>query len=144
MTLATVTCYRRNEAGIVLVIVRWVTDRRAFLVNSVFGERSKTKTMGAEHVLICQIAQNVWRVGFADVFWRSSCRLAPTQPPGGRLPTLRLPIRFGDPVVGFRRRNRLAVGYSPYVVDTFAASVVGYFLSPMSRARRKSRLMNFV
>ncbi|MDR1925116.1 MAG: hypothetical protein LBQ66_12160, partial [Planctomycetaceae bacterium] len=27
--------------------------------------------------------------------WRSSCRLAPTQPPSGRLPTLRSPTRFG-------------------------------------------------
>jgi hypothetical protein len=31
----------------------------------------------------------------SDACWRSSCRLAPTQPPGSRLPTLRLPIRFG-------------------------------------------------
>ncbi|MDR1923333.1 MAG: hypothetical protein LBQ66_03070 [Planctomycetaceae bacterium] len=32
---------------------------------------------------------DVVRFGFADAFWRSSCRLAPTQPPGSRLPTLR-------------------------------------------------------
>ncbi|MDR1924913.1 MAG: hypothetical protein LBQ66_11120 [Planctomycetaceae bacterium] len=31
----------------------------------------------------------------SDAFWRSSCRLVPTQPPGGRLPTLRSPTRFG-------------------------------------------------
>jgi hypothetical protein len=29
-----------------------------------------------------------------------------------------LPVRFGDPVVGLRRRNRLAVGYPPYVAKT--------------------------
>jgi hypothetical protein len=33
----------------VLENVRWATDRRAFLVNSVFGERSKPKTEGAEY-----------------------------------------------------------------------------------------------
>ncbi|MDR1923674.1 MAG: hypothetical protein LBQ66_04800 [Planctomycetaceae bacterium] len=26
-----------------------------------------------------------------------------------------MPMRFGDPVVGLRRRNRLAVGCTPYV-----------------------------
>ncbi|MDR1925707.1 MAG: hypothetical protein LBQ66_15165 [Planctomycetaceae bacterium] len=31
----------------------------------------------------------------SGAFWRSSCRLAPTQPPGSRLPTLRSPTRFG-------------------------------------------------
>ncbi|MDR1925647.1 MAG: hypothetical protein LBQ66_14850 [Planctomycetaceae bacterium] len=38
---------------------------------------------------------------------------------------LTLPVRFGDPVVGLRRRNRLAVGCPPYVADAFSAPVVG-------------------
>ncbi|MDR1923872.1 MAG: hypothetical protein LBQ66_05825 [Planctomycetaceae bacterium] len=42
-----------------------------------------------------QNTQNVGCVGFANAYWRSSCRIPPTPPPGGRLPTLRSPIRFG-------------------------------------------------
>ncbi|MDR1925174.1 MAG: hypothetical protein LBQ66_12455 [Planctomycetaceae bacterium] len=37
----------------------------------------------------------VWGDRNSGACWRSSCRLAPTQPPGSRLPTLHLPNRFG-------------------------------------------------
>ncbi|MDR1925931.1 MAG: hypothetical protein LBQ66_16305, partial [Planctomycetaceae bacterium] len=57
-----------------------------------------------------QNAQNVGSVGFADACWRSSCRLAPTQPPSGRLPTLRSPMRFGDPILAFALSGRGLLG----------------------------------
>ncbi|MDR1924869.1 MAG: hypothetical protein LBQ66_10890 [Planctomycetaceae bacterium] len=46
----------------------------------------------------------------SGAFWRSSCRLAPTQPPGSRLPTLRLPTRLGVPskLVRFYNAQRRA------------------------------------
>ncbi|MDR1923735.1 MAG: hypothetical protein LBQ66_05105, partial [Planctomycetaceae bacterium] len=44
----------------------------------VFGERSKTKTVDRQNMLVHQNVQNVGRVGFGGASWRSSCRLTPT------------------------------------------------------------------
>jgi hypothetical protein len=45
------------------------------------------------------------------------------------LGVLVLPVRFGDPVVGLRRRNRLAVGYPPYVCPPYVCQPVWAFSS---------------
>jgi hypothetical protein len=116
----------------------------------VFGERSKPKTAGAEYVLIYQNAQNVGRFGFAgacsapavgeyadataqrSVAHLTFCRCVfrstvfgllrspKTQPPSGRLPTLRFASACSAPLFSAcsarRKRNRLAVGCPPYVL----------------------------
>ncbi|MDR1924051.1 MAG: hypothetical protein LBQ66_06725 [Planctomycetaceae bacterium] len=64
----------------------------------VFGERSKTKTVGRNTHRQNQNAQNVGRVNFVDAFSAPFVglrrRYSPRKP-GGRLPTLHLPTRFG-------------------------------------------------
>ncbi|MDR1923116.1 MAG: hypothetical protein LBQ66_01985 [Planctomycetaceae bacterium] len=40
-----------------------------------------------------------------------------------------MPVRVGDPVVGLRRRNRLAVGYPPYVGDACSDPILAFALS---------------
>ncbi|MDR1924576.1 MAG: hypothetical protein LBQ66_09380, partial [Planctomycetaceae bacterium] len=56
----------------------YYTQRRA-------GRPRSSPRRFAANVVGCA---DIGRFGFSGAFWRSSCRLAPTQPPGGRLPTL--------------------------------------------------------
>jgi hypothetical protein len=58
-----------------LVIVRWATDRWAVAFSASGASRKQWDRNTHQQN---QNAQNVGRVGFADVFGRSSCRLAPT------------------------------------------------------------------
>jgi hypothetical protein len=182
----------------------------------VFGERSKTKTEGAEHasvkpkrpkhradwfcrcVLAIQLSacadatarRSVAHHTFTNTSWRSVqtflvllhteaggtpafqpaplrgyCRLAPTQPSGGRLPTIRLPTRLGvqfklfwfyyaqrragrprssprrfAAIVGLRRRNRPAVGYPPYVCRHVLAFSSNLFGAITHRGGRDARV----
>ncbi|MDR1923881.1 MAG: hypothetical protein LBQ66_05870, partial [Planctomycetaceae bacterium] len=46
---------------------------------------------------------------------------------------IEIPVRFGDPVVGLRRRNRLAVGYPPYGGGAFSATWGRGQASPIQR-----------
>ncbi|MDR1923826.1 MAG: hypothetical protein LBQ66_05590 [Planctomycetaceae bacterium] len=97
--LATVAIYRRNWAVYALVIVRWVTDRRAFLVNNVGTSRQ----LDRQNASVYQSALRFERFGFANacsapLFSACSAR---------------------------RKRNRPAVGYPPYVADAFSYPIVG-------------------
>ncbi|MDR1925481.1 MAG: hypothetical protein LBQ66_14005 [Planctomycetaceae bacterium] len=49
-------------------------------------------------------------------------------------------MRVGDPVVGLRRRNRLAVGYPPYVYQTVLAFSSNLFGSITHRGGRDARV----
>jgi hypothetical protein len=57
----------------------------------------------------------------------------PTQPPGGRLPTLRCRCVSRPNCRRVRRRNRPAVGYPPYVTDAFHAPIVGEYTDATAR-----------
>jgi hypothetical protein len=93
--------------------------------------------------------QSVAHLTFADTSWRSvpTCSVLLRTEAGGTpafqsvaasrqlaaAPTLCdlvLPMRFGDPVVGLRRRNRLAVGCPPYVI---VPRTVGYLTLPFRK-----------
>jgi hypothetical protein len=49
-------------------------------------------------------------------------------------------MRFGDPVVGLRRRNRLAVGYPPYVCQPVLEFSSNFFGSITHRGGRDARV----
>ncbi|MDR1925710.1 MAG: hypothetical protein LBQ66_15180 [Planctomycetaceae bacterium] len=51
-----------------------------------------------------------------------------------------MPVRVGDPVVGLRRRNRLAVGCPPYVCQNVLAFSSNLFGSITHRGGRPARL----
>jgi hypothetical protein len=51
-----------------------------------------------------------------------------------------LPMRVGDPVVGLRRRNRLAVGYPPYVCQNVLAFRSNFFGAITHRGGRDARV----
>jgi hypothetical protein len=145
VSLATGACPRyTTRVFFALVIVRWTTDRWALLVISVFGARCKTKTEGTEYVLIYQIAQNVGRFGFADAFWRSSCRLAPTLfTKKARRSVAHLTISkcvFRSHCRRVRRRNRPAVGYPPYICQHVLAFLPNSFGFLMHLGGRDTRV----
>jgi hypothetical protein len=54
------------------------------------GRDARVPVLRRFAAIVC-LSADIGRFGFGGACWRSSCRLAPTQPPGGRLPTLRLP-----------------------------------------------------
>ncbi|MDR1923701.1 MAG: hypothetical protein LBQ66_04935 [Planctomycetaceae bacterium] len=83
--LAMVACYRRD--GVVYALIRKVGNRP--LGGCVFGERSKTKTEGAEHILVKPKRPKRRANWFCRCVSRPRCRRV-------------------------RRRNRLAVGCPPY------------------------------
>ncbi|MDR1925260.1 MAG: hypothetical protein LBQ66_12895 [Planctomycetaceae bacterium] len=49
-------------------------------------------------------------------------------------------MRFGDPAVGYRRRNRLAVGYPPYVLQHVLAFLPNSFGFLMHRGGWDARV----
>jgi hypothetical protein len=51
-----------------------------------------------------------------------------------------LPMCFGDPIVGLRRRNRPAVGYPPYVLQNVLAFIPNSFGFLMHRGGRDVRV----
>ncbi|MDR1926040.1 MAG: hypothetical protein LBQ66_16855 [Planctomycetaceae bacterium] len=133
----------------------------------VFGERSKPKTVGAEHVSAKPKRPKRRAVWFCRCVSRSSCRLAPTlftKKAWQSVAHLTVAVRFpphwdeGKPrpynvsVFWFwaieiqmrfwrsgcrrvRRRNRLAVGYPPYVGGAFSFRWYGEYTAPTERRR---------
>ncbi|MDR1924752.1 MAG: hypothetical protein LBQ66_10300 [Planctomycetaceae bacterium] len=74
-------------ANVLQHVLAFLPNSFGFLMHR--GGRDARVPVRRRFAAIVCLSADVGRFGFADAFWRSRCRLAPTQPPGSRLPTLR-------------------------------------------------------